>query len=64
MKMVELREKTKEELTALLADEKVELDNLKFQLHQGKLKNVKELGKRKKDIARIVTLLHQSVISS
>ena len=59
MKMVELREKTKEELTALLAEGKIELDDLKFLLRQGKLKNVKELGKRKKDIARIATLLHQ-----
>ena len=62
--MVELREKTNEELTTLLTEEKIELDDLKFQLRQGKLKNVKELGKRKKDIARITTLLRQSVISS
>lgn len=58
MKPHELREKSKEELEELLKDNKAKAAELRFLLPQKKVKNVKELMKIKKDIARIITLLH------
>lgn len=56
MKMVELRQKTKEELKKILEEDREKLRQLRFDLSGGKVKNVKEIGKIKKDIARILTL--------
>lgn len=60
MKIVELRQKSKEELMELLREKKTRIDELKFMLHQKKVKNVKEPANIKKDIARIMTLLRNS----
>lgn len=57
MKAQELRQKSKEELKTLLADKRVQLHELEFMLRQNKVKNVKELGHVKKDIARILTIV-------
>ena len=56
MKAQELRQKSKEELKTLLADKRAQLHELEFMLGQNKVKNVKELGQIKKDIARILTI--------
>ncbi|MBI2122162.1 MAG: 50S ribosomal protein L29 [Candidatus Sungbacteria bacterium] len=58
MKIAELRQKTKEELQELLHEKCARIDELRPLLHQKKVKNVKELSRVKKDIARIMTLLH------
>lgn len=58
MKPVDLRKKTKEELRDLLKEKKRHLDELRFMLHQKKIKNVKESYETRKDIARILTLLN------
>lgn len=57
MKVNELRQKSKEELEALLQEKKSRVDELRFLLQQKKAKNVKEAAGIKKDIARILTLL-------
>jgi len=58
MKTNELREKQKEELIQLLSEKREALRSLLFDLSAGKIKNVREIRKTKKDIARILTLLN------
>ena len=56
-KIIELRQKTKSELEKLLQDNQERLRSLRFDLVSGKVKNVREIRKIKKDIARINTLM-------
>ncbi len=57
MKIQELRQKPKEELQKLLQGNQEKLRQLRFDLVSGKIKNVREVRKIKKEIARISTLL-------
>ena len=57
MKSTELRKKSKTELEKLLREQRERLRDLRFGLASGKIKNVREIRKIKKDIARILTLL-------
>ena len=57
MKSSELRQKSKPELQKLLQDLRERLRQLRFDLAAGKVKNVREIRKIKKDIARMLTLL-------
>lgn len=57
MKITELREKSKSELNKLLQDLRERLRQLRFDLVSGKVKNVREIRKIKKDIARILTII-------
>ncbi len=57
MKITELRQKSKEELQKILKDDREKLRQLRFDLAAGKVKNVREVRKIKKDIARILTLI-------
>jgi len=57
MKIVELRQKTKSELGMLLNDDREKLRQLYFDLSAGKVKNVREVRKTKKEIAQILTLI-------
>ncbi len=57
MKIQELKQKSKIELQKLLQDLKEKLRQLRFDLAAGKVKNVREIRKIKKDIARILTIL-------
>jgi len=59
MKAKELRSKTKEELQQLLREKRERLQRLRFDLASGRVKNVKEVREVKKDIARILTILHE-----
>ncbi|MDO8559143.1 MAG: 50S ribosomal protein L29 [bacterium] len=59
MKISELKQKPAEELKKLLQDNRENLRQLKFDLSSGKVKNVREIRKIKKDIARILTRLRQ-----
>ena len=54
MNIKELRLKEKDELRAVLNDLKKQSDDLKFKVHQGQLKSVREIRVIKKDIARIL----------
>ncbi|MFA6228443.1 MAG: 50S ribosomal protein L29 [Patescibacteria group bacterium] len=57
MNIKELNLKEVPELKALLSDAKKKLDELKFKVHQGQLKSVREIRVLKKDIALILTAL-------
>ena len=57
MKMVELRQKSTEELMILMREKQARLDELPMLFSRNKAKNVKEMAATKKDIARINTLL-------
>jgi large subunit ribosomal protein L29 len=59
MKPSELRQKQKEELSKAVKDYREKLRGLRFDLASGKVKNVREIRKIKKDIARILTILKE-----
>ncbi len=60
MKISELHQKTESELRKLLQENREHLRSLRFDLASGKIKNVREIRKIKKDIARILTLFKSS----
>jgi len=57
VKIREVRQKPKEELTKLLSEKRNRLLSLRFDLSGGRVKNVKEIREAKKDVARILTLM-------
>lgn len=59
MKAIELRKKSADELRSLKQELAVRREELELMLHQKKLKNVKEIGGVRKDIARIKTVLSE-----
>ena len=59
MKAKEVRQRPKKELQKLLQDSREKLRQLRFDLVSGRVKNVREIRKIKKDIARILTILCQ-----
>lgn len=63
MKIGELNQKSPAELRKLLKENREKLRQLKFDLASGKVKNVREIRKIKKEIARILTLLGQKVLN-
>ena len=58
MKFKELQHKTKDELQTMLNEARVKLGQFTFQLQGKTLKDVSELSKTKKAIARIMTMLN------
>ena len=59
MQVTELRDLSAEELTQKLAETKEELFNLRFQNVTGQLDNYRRLGRLKRDVAQIRTILRQ-----
>jgi len=59
MRIQELRDLTDDELQHRLHELKRKLLNLRFQLASGQLQNTAEIGKTKRDIARVLTLLRE-----
>ena len=59
MKTAEIREKNNEELTGLQKDLRVQLFKTRIQNHTNQLDSTAKLGKLRKDIARINTVLRQ-----
>jgi len=57
MKFTELRQKPIQDLQKILEDNREKLRELRFDLSTGKVKNVREIRKIKKEIAQILTLL-------
>ena len=57
MKASELRNKTSEELEAMLKDLKTELFTLRFQTAINQLENPHKIADTKKDIARVMTII-------
>lgn len=58
MKKEDIKQKSKIELKRLLLEHKERIRSLKFNLTSGKVKNVREIRKLRKDIARILTKLN------
>jgi len=59
MNITEVRKKTKIELNDMLQGLRNKLRALRFDLASGKIKNVREVRKIKRDIARILTILKE-----
>jgi len=59
MKKEELKQKTKKELERLLEDSREKLRNLRFDIQMKQSKNVREIRKAKKLIAKIFTFINQ-----
>jgi large subunit ribosomal protein L29 len=59
VKTTEIREKNSEELATLQKDLRVQLFKARIQNHTNQLNSTAELGKLRKDIARIATILRQ-----
>ncbi len=57
MEANELRTKSAQELGDLVQSLKTRLQSLGFDLHAGKVKNIREIREVKKDIARVLTVL-------
>ncbi|OQB44164.1 MAG: 50S ribosomal protein L29 [Parcubacteria group bacterium ADurb.Bin159] len=60
----EFKHLSKEELSSRLKEEKERLSRLKFDIPLKKIKNVREIRKTKKNIARILTILREKKTSS
>lgn len=54
-----LHEKTREELLKMLSEIKTEVGRLKVEKVSGKLKNTNQIFLKKKDIARVLTVLEE-----
>ena len=52
-----MRQFSKKELEEMLLKNKKKLDELRFALSSGKVKNIREIRATKRDIARILTIL-------
>lgn len=61
MKAKELQQKTKTELEKFLIENQTKLQQLRFELTTGKVKNIREIREIKKNIARIKTLLNKKI---
>lgn len=59
MKIRELRQKTDKELKELSIHLRDNLRELRFNLAGGKVKNINEIHRTRRDIARILTLLNK-----
>lgn len=57
MNIKELKNRSQPELKNILEENREKLRQLRFDLASGKVKNVREIRKTKKDIARISTLI-------
>lgn len=59
MKAATLRDMSVDELQRKLAELRESLFNLKFQHATGQLENTAQLKRHKRDIARVLTVLHE-----
>lgn len=59
MKKIDLQNKTKEELNTMLKDLKAKLLQFNFELGEKRLKDFSQVGKTKREIARILTVVNQ-----
>ena len=64
MTAAELRELTAAELSERLSEAKDELFNLRFQLATNQLDNTAQLGRLRRDIARIQTVMREQEIEA
>jgi len=59
MELADLRKKEIKELHAVIRDLQKKLSDIRFNFSSNKLKNVKEIGNMKKDIARAFTIIKE-----
>jgi len=59
----QIKKKLLPELKKDLADSREKLRKLKFDLAQGKVKNIREIKETKKKIARILTILKRQSVT-
>jgi len=59
MKIREIRQQTEKEIEENLVSLKEKLRELRFNLVGGKVKNIREMHRVKKDIARILTIIKE-----
>lgn len=57
MKYIDIKDKSRDELSHLLADLKTKILKLNFDLADNKVKDVSQVKKTKRDIARVLTAL-------
>lgn len=57
MKISEMIKLNKDEINGLILEKQKDLVTMKFQLVASQLKDVKAIGKTKKDVARLLTAL-------
>ncbi len=62
MKTEELRKKNTSELNKSVEDLKSKLSDIRFESSLNQLKNVKDVNKMKKEIARILTIMREKKI--
>ncbi|MDO8470561.1 MAG: 50S ribosomal protein L29 [bacterium] len=63
METSDLKLKSSEELRDMASAMKAKLQSFGFDLHAGKVKNVREIREMRKDIARILTVLRQQSVT-
>jgi ribosomal protein L29 len=61
MKMVDIRKKTTIELTEECNSMRDEIAELRRRLHMGEVQNVRVLRNKRKDLARILTVLSEQL---
>ena len=59
MKPADLKQKTAAELQKMALEERTKLQQLRFDLPGGKVKNVREIRQIRRNIARILTVMKQ-----
>lgn len=59
MEFKELAKKEEKDLQEILIQQREKLRELRFKVSHGQLKNIREIRKSKKEIARVLTLLNQ-----
>jgi large subunit ribosomal protein L29 len=59
MKAQDLRKKTGQDLTKHMGEARAKLQQLRFDLPSGKIKNVREIRQLRREIARILTVLKE-----
>lgn len=63
MKLKDIKNKSLIELKTLLKDLKLELTKLRLDMISKKIKNVHSLSLKRKEIARVLTLVHEKELA-
>ncbi len=61
MKIIEIRKQSTAELTTAATDLREEIAELRRRLHMGEVQNVRILREKRKDLARILTVLGEQL---
>ncbi|MFZ1324265.1 MAG: 50S ribosomal protein L29 [Candidatus Saccharimonadales bacterium] len=62
MKITDIRKQSTSELTKTATDLREEIAELKRRMHSGEVQNVRVVRARRKDLARILTVLQEQLI--